>query len=130
MKRKNISSDSPWEDVVGYSRAVQLGDWLLISGTTAVLNGDVQFPGDARSQAIFIFNKIEEQLRACGMVLGDVVRTRMYVTDIQQWEAVAETHSQFFSQIKPAATMVEVNALIHPDLVIEIEVDAFRSIPE
>lgn len=122
--RKNISGESPWEDIVGYSRAVRTGDIIEISGTTSVRNGKVIAPGDLFLQTKEALTIIEEALIKAGSGLKDVIRTRMYVTDISQWEHAAKAHKEFFGEIKPAATMVEVQRLIHEDLVIEIEVSA------
>ncbi len=122
--RKNFSSGSPWEDVVGYSRAVRIGNCIEVAGTTA-MDGDVLVgKGDLYTQTVFIFQKIEKVLAEAGASLKDVVRTRMYVTDISQWEAAGKAHAEFFSTIRPAATMVEVSRLINDDLLIEIEVTA------
>jgi enamine deaminase RidA (YjgF/YER057c/UK114 family) len=122
--RKNISSGSPWEDVVGYSRAVQVGNIIEVAGTTA-MDGDVLIgKGDVYAQTVYIFQKIEKALQQAGATMNDVVRTRMFVTDISQWEAVGKAHGEFFKTIKPVATMVEVKALIDPELLIEIEVSA------
>jgi len=123
MKRK-ISSGSPWEDIVGYSRAVRVGNVIEVAGTTA-MDGEVLVgKGDMYKQAFFIFKKIEKALTAAGASLHDVVRTRMFVTDITQWEAAGKAHGEFFAAIKPVATMVEVSRLINDDLLIEIEVTA------
>jgi len=123
-RRINISSGSPWEDVVGYSRAVRLGNVIEISGTTAVDGENVIGANDLYLQTAFILNKLKKTLQECGGDLKDVVRTRMYVTDIGQWEKAAKAHLEFFADIKPATTMVEVSRLIHPDLLIEIELSA------
>lgn len=123
--RLNVFSGSAWEDTVGYARAVKLGNTIHVSGTTAVdPEGNVVGPGDAGAQARFIFERIEAALRDCGASLGDVVRTRMFVVDIDQWESVGAAHREVFGDIRPAATMVEVARLIHPDLLVEIEADA------
>ena len=121
---KRISSGSPWEDIVGYSRAVRVGNRIEVAGTTA-MDGDVLIgKGDLYAQSVFIFQKIEKVFIEAGATLNDVVRTRMYVTDISKWEAAGKAHAEFFSNIKPAATMVEVSRLINDDLLIEIEVSA------
>ena len=121
---KKISSGSPWEDIVGYSRAVRVGSCIEVAGTTA-MDGEVLIgKGDVYAQTRFIFQKIEKVLIEAGASMNDVVRTRMYVTDISQWEAAGKAHAEFFSKIKPAATMVEVSRLINDDLLIEIEVTA------
>ncbi len=122
--RKNISSGSHWEDIVGYSRAVRIGNIVEVAGTTA-MDGDVLIgKGDVYAQTVFIFKKIEKALNEAGAALTDVVRTRMFVTDISQWEEVGKAHGDFFKEIKPVATMVEVSKLINDDMLIEIEVTA------
>jgi enamine deaminase RidA (YjgF/YER057c/UK114 family) len=117
-QRITISSDSPFEARVGYARAVRTGPLVVVAGTTA------PGPGVA-AQARAIFGKIEAALGAAGANLADVVRTRMFVTDIAAWEELADVHAEVFGDIRPVATMVEVSALIAPDLVVEIEVDAY-----
>jgi enamine deaminase RidA (YjgF/YER057c/UK114 family) len=122
--RLNISSGSPWEKIVGYSRAVRIGNMVEVSGTTATDGDTIIGQNDLYQQARFCFQKIEKALEEAGATMKDVVRTRMYVTDISQWEAAGRAHAEFFLEIKPAATMVEVNKLINPDLLIEVEVTA------
>jgi enamine deaminase RidA (YjgF/YER057c/UK114 family) len=122
--RQNVSSGSPWEDVVGYSRAVRVGNVIEISGTTAVDGGQVIGANDIYLQTQFILGKVKSTLEQCGGKLTDVIRTRMFVTDISQWEKAAKAHLEFFKEIKPASTMVEVSRLIDPDLLIEIEISA------
>ncbi len=124
MQRKNISSGGPWEDIVGYSRAVRIGNIIEVAGTTAMDGDTVIGAGDPYAQTVFIFKKIEEALRKAGASMTDVIRTKMYVTDISQWEEIGRAHGEFFKTIKPVATMVEVSALINSDLLIEIEVSA------
>jgi enamine deaminase RidA (YjgF/YER057c/UK114 family) len=125
MKRILVSSDTPWESAVGYSRAVRVGKQVMVSGTTASgQDGSCQAVGDAYQQTVFILNKIDESLRKAGASLRDVVRTRMFVTDISQWQEIGRAHGEFFGQIRPAATMVEVTRLVDPEHLIEIEVDA------
>lgn len=127
-KRINISSGAKWEDIVGYSRAVRTGNIIEVAGTTAVDGqGNVVGKGDPYLQARYALQKIELALQAAGASMKDVVRTRMFVTDISQWEAVGRAHGEFFGQIKPAATMVEVRALIDPELLVEIEATAVIS---
>jgi enamine deaminase RidA (YjgF/YER057c/UK114 family) len=119
-----VSSGSPWEDVVGYSRAVKVGNIVEVAGTTA-MDGDVLIgKGDVYAQTVFIIRKIEKALNQTGATLQHVVRTRMYITDISQWEMVGKAHGEFFKNIKPASSMVEVSRLIDDELLIEIEVTA------
>jgi len=124
MKRKNISSGAPWEDIVGYSRAVRIGNIIEVAGTTAMDGETLIGAGDPYAQTVFILNKMEAALKEAGASLSDVIRTKMYVTDISQWKEIGRAHGEFFKKIKPAATMVEVSALINPDLLIEIELSA------
>lgn len=119
-----ISSGAPWENIVGYSRAVRVGNHIEISGTTAVEGDKVIGKGDVYDQAVFIFQKIEKVLLEAGSSMKDVVRTRMYVKDISKWEDVGKAHALFFREIKPATTMIEVNRLINDELLVEIEVTA------
>lgn len=120
-----ISSGTKWEEMVGYSRAVRVGNLIEVAGTTAVNEtGEVVGDGDAYQQTRFILEKIKRALAAAGASMRDVVRTRMYVTDITQWEAIGRAHGEFFGQIKPATSMVQVAALISPELLVEIEVTA------
>ena len=124
MIRQNVSSGAVWEDIVGYSRAVRIGNVVEVAGTTAVAGDLVIGLDDAYEQTRFILTKIEKALQEAGASMADVVRTRMFVTDISQWEEIDRAHGEFFSQIKPVTTMVEVNALIQPELLIEIEATA------
>ena len=125
--RKNISSGAPWESIVGYSRAVRIGNHIWVAGTTATdENGLVVGVGDAAAQTRFALQKIGCALQEAGVTFADVVRTRTFVTDITQWETVGRVHGEFFGEIRPAATMVEVAKLIDPAHLVEIEVDAFR----
>lgn len=129
MERKNIASGTPWEAMVGYSRAVKVGPFVQVAGTTAVdKQGQVMARGDAYGQTVYILQKIEAALAQAEATLADVVRTRIFVTDITQWEAIGRAHGQFFEQVRPAATMVEVKGLITPELLVEIEVDAILAI--
>ena len=122
--RKNISSGSSWEDIIGYCRAVRVGNVIEVSGTTAVDNGQVVGENSPYEQTRFILAKIEKALIEAGATMSDVVRTRMFVTDISRWEEVGRAHGEFFRDIKPATCMVEVKALIEPALLVEIELTA------
>lgn len=122
--RKNISSGAKWEDIVGYSRAVRVGNIIEVAGTTAVENGQTVAPGDAYAQTVFILEIIKKALEEAGASLEDVVRTRMFVTDITKWEAIGKAHGAFFKNIKPATTMVEVSKLIEKNMLVEIEATA------
>jgi enamine deaminase RidA (YjgF/YER057c/UK114 family) len=124
LQKQLISSGAKWEDIVGYSRAVKVGNVVEISGTTAVDGAEIIGKGDVYAQAVFIFQKIEKVLQEAGGSMKDVIRTRMYVTDISKWEDAGRAHALFFKEIKPATTMVEVSKLINDDLLIEIEVSA------
>lgn len=126
-QRINITSGSPWEDIVGYSRAVRIGNIIEVAGTTA-MDGDVLVgKDDLYAQTKYIFQKVEKALQEAGASIQDVVRTRMFVTDIDKWEEAGRAHGEFFKTIKPVATMVEVNKLINENLLIEIEVTAIVS---
>lgn len=124
MSRQNISSGTKWENIVGYSRAVRVGNIIEVAGTTATEGEKIISPGNAYEQTKYIIQKIEIALNEAGATLNDVVRTRIFVTDISKWEEVGKAHGEYFREIKPAATLVEVTALIDPDLVVEIEVTA------
>lgn len=127
-KRINISSGAKWEDIVGYSRAVRIDNVIEVAGTTAVdENGQVVGIGDPGEQTRFVLSKIEKALIAAGASLKDVVRTRMFVTNIADWEIIGRAHGLYFKDIKPVATMVEVKSLISPELLIEIEATAILS---
>jgi enamine deaminase RidA (YjgF/YER057c/UK114 family) len=126
-QRRNFSSGAPWEDKVGYSRAVQFGNTIELSGTVAVDDQGIVGKGDAYAQARFIIQKIEKVLAQAGFSLEDVIRTRMYVTDISEWEEVGRAHGEYFGTIKPATSMVEVSGLIDPEYLVEIEVTAVRN---
>jgi enamine deaminase RidA (YjgF/YER057c/UK114 family) len=124
-KRLNISSGAPWEDVVGYSRAVRVGNVIEVAGTAAVdEGGQVVGAGDATTQTKFILEKIGRALNQAGASLRDVVRTRMFVTDMRDWQAIGQAHGEFFREVRPVTTMVEVKALIQPELLVEIEATA------
>ena len=125
MERRTYSTGTPWERAVAYSRAVRVGPHVFISGTTASnSDGSTVAAGNAYEQTVFILRRIEAALAEVGAKLSDVVRTRMFVTDISRWEEIGRAHGEFFSGINPAATMVEVRRLINPDHLIEIEADA------
>jgi enamine deaminase RidA (YjgF/YER057c/UK114 family) len=125
MQRTNYSSGSKWEDIVGYSRAVKVGNTIEVTGTVASgENGKVVGKDDPYIQTKYIYQKIEKVLQQAGATMKDVVRVRMFVTDISQWQEYGKAHSEFFKDIKPCNTMVEVSALIEPDYMIEIEASA------
>jgi len=124
-KRLNISSGAKWEDIIGYSRAVRVGNVIEVAGTTALdENGNVVGINDPYQQTKFILAKIEKALTSAGATLKDVVRTRMFVTDISRWEEIGKAHGEYFRDVKPASTMVEVRSLINPEMLVEIEVTA------
>jgi enamine deaminase RidA (YjgF/YER057c/UK114 family) len=123
-ERMNFSTNTAWEEKVGYSRAVKIGNIIEVSGTTAVLNGKVIGCGSPYEQSKFIFQIIENILKQAGCSMKNVVRTRTFTTDISKWEEIGRAHAEFFKDIRPAATMVEVKSLINPDILVEIEVSA------
>lgn len=129
MSVVRLGSGSPWEAVVGYSRVVVRGDTAWVSGTTSTVDGEVAHPGDAAAQTRQVLAIIEQSLERAGFTLADVVRTRMFVTDIARWEEIGRVHGEVFGDIRPATSMVQVAALIDPEHLVEIEADAVRGVP-
>lgn len=124
-KRINISSGVMWESKVGYSRAVKIGNIIAVSGTTAIINGEVKGENDYYIQTKTILEKIRTALIEAGADMKDVIRTRIYVKDISNWEAVGKAHCEFFGNIRPASTMVEISALVDEKMLVEIDADAY-----
>jgi enamine deaminase RidA (YjgF/YER057c/UK114 family) len=125
IERTLVSSGTKWEPLVGYSRAIRVGNHVYVSGTTSIDDaGNLVGEGDAHAQTVQIIRRIEAALDRCGAKLIDVVRTRIYVTDISQWESIGRAHGQFFGAILPATSMIEVSALIDPLMLVEIEAEA------
>ena len=123
---RRLNSGSPWEGIVGYSRVVVRGDAAWVSGTSSTVKGVVTHPDDAGAQTRRALQTIQESLERAGFTLADVVRTRMFVTDISRWEEIGRAHGEFFGDVRPASSMVQVSALIDPAMLVEIEADAVR----
>jgi enamine deaminase RidA (YjgF/YER057c/UK114 family) len=126
---RRLNAGSPWEGIVGYSRVVVRGDAAWVSGTTSTVDGVVTHPGDAGAQTRQALDILRDALERAGFTLNDVVRTRMFVTDISRWEEIGRAHGEFFGDVRPASSMVQVAALIDPAMLVEIEADAVRGVP-
>ncbi len=124
---RRISSGGPWEDVVGYSRAVVAGPWVLVSGSTSTVDGEVRHEGDAYAQTLEAFGVVRRALEQAGLTLDDVVRTRMYLADMAHEADVARAHKELFDAVRPVATMVAITSFVDPRMLVEVEADAYRN---